>query len=266
MILLLYLALGALAGLLAGLFGVGGGLIIVPALIWAFHGQGFSSDIVTHLAIGTSLATIVITALSSIRAHHQRAAVDWPIVLRMAPGIALGSVLGAVTGVSLSGPQLQLALSLFMLSIALHMATGYLVKSGRALPGTVGLSAVGAVIGWASALFGIGGGSLSVPFLCWCNVRMQRAVAVSAACGLPIALVGSLSYMVEGQGVAALPPASTGFVYWPAFVGIVLTSSVFAGWGAVLAHRLPAVMLKRLFALFLLLIGIKLLFGSGLLG
>ena len=263
MIILLYLVLGAAAGLVAGLFGVGGGLIIVPALLWVFNWQHFAGEMVTHLAIGTSLATIVITSLSSIRAHHQRGAVVWPVVWRMAPGIACGSALGALTAVSMPGSHLQFAFSLFVLLVAAQLGFGLAPAASRQLPGSIGLAASGTVIGLVSSLFGIGGGSLTVPFLTWCNVVMQRAVAVSAACGLPIALVGSLSYMVQGDGIAALPSASTGYVYWPAVIGIVLTSSPFARIGAALAHRLPAAWLKRIFALFMLLIGIKLLVGSG---
>ncbi len=265
MLVLIYLALGALAGTVAGLFGVGGGLIIVPTLIYTLSWQGVDAGVVTHLAVGTSLATIVVTSLSSVRAHHKRGAVDWSIVAALTPGIALGAVLGAVTASYLSGPQLQLAFGVFVLVIAARLGLGLSTAGQRQLPGAPGLLAAGGVIGWISSLFGIGGGSLTVPFLSWCNVVMQRAVACSAACGLPIALFGSVSYIWQGWGTGALPAGSSGYVYWPAFLGIVLTSTVFARLGASLAHRLPALLLRRIFALFLLLVGSQLISGSGLL-
>lgn len=265
MIILIYLALGALAGTIAGLFGVGGGLIIVPTLIYTLHWQGVDADITTHMAVGTSLATIVVTSLSSVRAHHKRGAVDWSIVLSLTPGIALGAVLGAVTATYLSGPQLQLAFGVFVMLIAAQLGLGLSTAPQRELPGRAGLLAAGGIIGWISSLFGIGGGSLTVPFLSWCNVAMQRAVACSAACGLPIAVFGSLSYIWQGQGISSLPHWSSGYVYWPAFLGVVLTSTFFARFGAHLAHRLPAVLLRRSFALFLVLVGSQLIRGSGLL-
>lgn len=264
MTLIVYLVLGACAGIIAGLFGVGGGLIIVPALLYAFSLQQFSPEVMTHMAVGTSLATIVITSLSSVRAHHLRGAVQWPTVAAMVPGIILGSWLGAVTAGLLSGPQLQLGLGCFVLLVAVQMGLGLSASPHRELPGHAGLAAVGSVVGWVSALFGIGGGSLTVPFLSWCNVQMQRAVATSAACGLPIAIVGAAGYMLEGRGQPELPAWSTGYVYWPAFVGIVITSTPFARVGAQLAHRLPAARLKRIFAVFLLVIGVRLAYGSGL--
>ncbi len=265
MLLLIYLVLGALAGTVAGLFGVGGGLIIVPTLIYTLNWQGVDTGVVTHLAVGTSLATIVVTSMSSVRAHHKRGAVDWSIVGALTPGIALGAVLGAVTASYLTGPQLQLAFGIFVLLIAAQLGLGLSTAPHRELPGAPGLLAAGGVIGWISSLFGIGGGSLTVPFLSWCNVVMQRAVACSAACGLPIALFGSLSYIWQGWSNDALPAGSSGYVYWPAFLGIVLTSTVFARLGASLAHRLPALLLRRSFALFLVLVGSQLISGSGLL-
>ncbi len=263
MLLIIYLALGAVAGTAAGLFGVGGGLVIVPTLIYTLQWQGVSTEVLTHLAVGTSLATIVVTSISSVQAHHKRGAVDWGIVRALTPGIILGSCLGAVTASYLSGPQLQLAFGCFVLLIAAQMGLGISASPHRELPGRAGMFGAGSVVGWVSALFGIGGGSLTVPFLSWCNVMMQRAVACSAACGLPIAVFGSLSYMWQGYGNSELPQWSTGYVYWPAFLGIVVSSSLCARLGASLAHRLPALLLRRIFSLFLLLVAIKLVAGSG---
>lgn len=264
MLLIIYLILGAVAGTAAGLFGIGGGLIIVPTLIATLHWQGVSPAVITHLAVGTSLATIVVTSISSVRAHHKRGAVDWNIVFLLAPGIVVGSVLGGITASELSGPQLQFAFGCFVIIIAAQMGFGLSVSAHRELPGRGGMLGAGAVIGWVSALFGIGGGSLTVPFLSWCNVLMQRAVACSAACGLPIALFGSLSYIWRGLGHGDMPDWSTGYVYWPAVLGIVITSAPGARLGAGLAHRLPARLLRRSFALFQLVVGIVLITNSGL--
>lgn len=255
----LYLALGAFAGTLAGLFGIGGGLVIVPVLIFSFGLQGVSAGIAAHLAVGTSLATIVFTSISSIRSHHLYEAVRWDIVRSMVVGIVIGAVLGAVTASMLSGAALERIIGIFVTLVALKMLLEVNPKPGREVPGKTGLGAAGAGIGWASALFGIGGGTLTVPFLSWCNLRMQSAVGTSAACGFPIALAGALANTATGWNHPELPDLSIGFVYLPAFAGITLTSVLFARVGATLAHRLDARLLKRIFAIFLIIVGIRFL-------
>ncbi len=257
MIVLVYLLVGALAGLTAGLFGVGGGLIIVPALVFAFSFLDIAPTVLTQLAIGTSLGTIVFTSISSVRAHHSYGNVDWSLWFRLAPAIAIGVVLGVYTAAGMAGKHLQMLFGIFAILIALQMALRFQPRPGRVVPGLVGLGAAGTVIGYVSALFGIGGGSLTVPFLSWCNVRMQKAVGLSAACGLPIAVVGCITNVWAGWGREDLPEYSSGFVYWPAFLGIVLTSTLFAKVGAKLAQRLPEAQLKQVFALFLMLIGLQ---------
>jgi len=252
----LYLALGAAAGTLAGLFGIGGGLIIVPVLIFDFGLRGVSSDIAAHLAVGTSLATIVFTSVSSIFSHHLLEAVRWDIVRSMAIGIVIGASLGAVTASMLTGASLELIIGVFVILAALKMLFDLGPKPSGKVPGKVGLAVAGTGIGWASAIFGIGGGTLTVPFLSWCNQRMQIAVGTSAACGLPIALAGALANMGTGWNHPELPALSIGFIYLPAFMGIVLASVPFARVGANLAHRLDARLLKRIFAIFLILVGI----------
>lgn len=254
-----YLALGALAGTLAGMFGIGGGLVIVPVLIFSFGLQGISPDVAVHLAIGTTLAVIVFTATSSIRTHHQHGAVRWDIFWPMTVGIVFGALLGAKSAAMLSGDTLQLIIGVFVILMALKMLTGANTKPGRDIPGRPGLAAVGGFIGWASAIFGIGGGSLTVPYLNWCNVRMQHTVGTSAACGLPIALAGAAGNIWTGWGEAGLPGYSLGFVYLPALLGIIVTSVFFARFGARLAHRLDATVLKRIFAIMLIVVGIRLL-------
>ncbi len=255
----LYLGLGALAGTLAGLFGIGGGLVIVPVLIFSFGLQGVNPDVAAHLAVGTSLATIVFTSLSSVRSHHRKQGVRWDIFRPMTAGIVLGAILGAWTASLLSGPALELIIGVFVILVALKMLLDVNPSAGRAVPGTVGLAGAGAGIGWASAIFGIGGGTLTVPFLSWCNFRMQQAVGTSAACGLPIAIAGALTNIATGWRQPELPELSLGFIYLPALVGIVVTSVFFARFGADLAHRLDAQLLKRIFAVVLILVGIRFL-------
>lgn len=259
MLILTYLAVGAFAGLLAGLFGIGGGMVIVPVLVITFEGLGFSNDVLTHMAVATSLASIVFTSISSVRTHHQKGAVDWPLVKLLSVGILFGAVIGVLTADALSGAGLQIVIGISALMMAAQMGLGLKPKPTRSLPKAPGLAGTGAGIGWASALFGIGGGSLTVPFLTWCNHPMQRSVATAAACGFPIALVGALSNVVVGWGNPDLPQASLGYVYWPALLGIVITSVPFARLGAKLAHRLSADKLKRLFAIMLVFVAIKFL-------
>ena len=252
---LIYLVLGACAGVLAGLFGVGGGLIIVPVLVFSFTAQGFAPEVLTHLAVGTSLATIVFTSINSIRAHHRKGAVLWVLVGWMTAGIVVGAALGSLTADWLQGEVLQKIIGVFAIGMAIQMGFNLQPKAGGGVPGKLGLGVAGTVIGWASAIFGIGGGSLTVPFLNWRGVPMQQSVATSAACGLPIALAGAISFMVVGMDAPHLPQWSLGYVYLPALVGIALTSMFFARFGATLAHRLSPLMLKRLFAVLLVCVG-----------
>ena len=256
----LYLALGALAGTLAGLFGIGGGLVIVPVLIFSFGLQGVSSEIAAHLAVGTSLATIVFTSLSSIRSHHLKRAVRWDVFRPMVVGILVGAALGAWTASLLSGPTLELVIGVFVILVGIKMLLDINPKTARPVPGQGGLAAAGGFIGWGSAIFGIGGGTLTVPFLTWRSLPIQQAVATSAACGLPIAIAGAVTNLWTGWGHDELPEYALGFVYLPALIGIVATSVLFARFGAILAHRLDAKMLKRLFALLLLIVGARFLF------
>lgn len=258
---LILLSMGALAGTLAGLLGIGGGIIIVPVLALVFAGQGVDATVIMHLSIGTSLATIVTTSLSSIRAHHRRGAVDWPAFLRLTPGIILGGVLGSSLAAVLPSETLRIAFALFMLLVATQMVFGAATSPHRQLPGTLGMGITGTLIGTVSTLMGIGGGSLSVPFLTWCNMTVRRAVATSAAIGLPIAVTGTLAYMFTGWGKAVLPPLSLGYINLPAYVGIVVASTLFAPLGARLAHSIPEHLLKRFFAAFLAILGLKLLLG-----
>ena len=258
-IILLYLLVGILAGFLAGLFGLGGGVIVVPALVFAFTHQGMPVETLTHMAVGTSFAVICVSSVSSVRAHHKNGFVLWPVVGKMAPGLVLGVALGVFTVIHIPGQTLQWLIGAYLLLVALQMVTASASASERSLPDGKWLFSAGGVIGWVSALFGIGGGSLSVPFLSHFGARMQNAVATSAACGVPIAFAGAISNMVAGISRQGLPEWSLGYVYLPAFLGIALMSAPFAKLGAGLAKRLPSHLLKRLFALFLAIIGSSLI-------
>lgn len=253
-----YLALGAFAGLLAGLLGVGGGLVIVPMLTFIFTYLQLPAEHILHLALGTSLASIIFTSISSLRAHHARGAVSWPVVRRITPGILAGTLAGSWVSAQLSTRFLKGFFVLFLFYVALQMLLDIKPKPHRQLPGRGALFGLGAIIGGISSLVGIGGGSMSVPLLIWCNTAMRNAIGTSAAIGLPIALAGAAGYLVNGLG-KNLPPWSLGFVYLPALAGIVSASMLTAPLGARLAHSLPVGNLKKIFALLLLAIGTKML-------
>ena len=257
--LIAYLLLGAFAGTIAGLFGVGGGLIIVPVLAIIFKNQGIANDIIMHLAIGTSLATIIVTSISSVVSHHRRGAVLWPVFLQLAPGIVVGAFAGAYIAHQISSDVLKMGVGIFALIVAVKMLLDVKPQAHRELPGKVGMTLAGGIIGIVSALIGIGGGTLTTPFLLWCNRTIHNAIATSAACGLPIAIAGATGYVVVGWSSSLLPQWSSGYVYWPALIGVVLASVFFAPLGAWLTHRLPVGILKKLFALLLVAIGVKLL-------
>ncbi len=255
----LYLLLGAFAGVSAGLLGIGGGLIIVPALVWIFHQQGIDSTIIMHLALGTSLASIVFTSLSSIWAHHQKKAVIWRVFWKLSPGIIFGAWLGAAIVHFLPTQRLTLLFGLFELYVALQMTINIKPKPQRQLPQNLGMTATGGGIGFISAMMGIGGGTLTVPFLVWCNIHIRKAIATSAACGLPIAIAGSIGFLLTGWEQTNRPEYSLGYLYLPALLGIVMTSVLFAPVGAWLTHYLATGSLKKVFALLLYILAAKML-------
>jgi len=259
--LLTYLLTGATAGLMAGLLGVGGGLIIVPALALFFASQGFAAETLMHFAVGTSLATIIPTSISSLLAHHRRNSVDWQAVRGLAPGIIAGALAGAWLARQLSSPGLAILFGSFEILVAVHLLLGIQAGAHRALPGAAGLGVAGTVIGGVSAVLGIGGGSLSVPFLLWNRVDIRTAVGTAATCGLPIAIAGAAGFAISGWKVADPAGLNSGFIYWPAVFWIALASVPMAPLGARLAHSLPHKTLQRVFALFLALIGLKMILG-----
>ncbi|GGY50425.1 UPF0721 transmembrane protein [Bacterioplanes sanyensis] len=256
---LLFLAVGAAAGLLAGLFGIGGGMVIVPVLVLTFEAQGVGADVLTHMAIATSLATIVFTSISSVLEHHRNGAVRWPLVARLSIGIVAGTALGVALITQVPGPVLQNIIGVFALLLAAKMFFDLTPGRDGHVPRDGALVGAGGLIGFGSSWFGIGGGTFTVPYLTWMQIPMRQAVASSAACGLPIAITGALSNVWAGWQASGLPAWSTGFLYWPAIIGIVLTSVPMAKVGARLAHRLDQNKLKKAFALLLCVVGLRFL-------
>lgn len=254
---LAYGALGAFAGFLAGLLGVGGGLIIVPVLTFIFTAHHFPEAYVVHLALGTSLASIVFTSISSFRAHHAHGAVNWRIWRQITPGIITGTLAGSVLAAWLSTAFLKAFFVVFLFYVGTQMLLDIRPKASRVLPGWPGMFAAGNVIGAVSSLVGIGGGTLSVPFMTWCNVRLHEAIGTSSAIGFPIAVAGAVGYVANGLRVAGLPEGSVGFVYLPALGAIAVASVLTAPLGARLAHRLPVKKLKKIFALLLYTLGAR---------
>ncbi len=258
---LIYPLVGCLSGLLAGLFGIGGGLVIVPVVAAWFTSTGGTvpPELRMHFAIGTALGVIVFTSISSLLAHHRRGAVLWPAVVRLVPGILLGGMIGAAVADALSNDRLQSLFGLFVLGIAVHMLRGRLPDAHRSLPGPCGFGAAGVVIGTFSALAGIGGGVMTVPFLLWCTVPLRTAVGTAAAVTLPVAVAGAGGFVIAGWDAGAAVPGATGYVYWPAVAGIAIASVFTAPVGARLAHTLPVTGLRRAFALLLGVLGLRML-------
>ncbi len=260
--LLLYVVLGAFAGVLAGLLGIGGGLVIVPMLNIAFEWHNFPNEHIQHIALGTSMATIIFTSISSMRAHNKRKSINWNAFWRLVPGILIGTFLGAFIASWLPTGFLKVFFALFLYYVATQMLLGLKPKASRHLPGNKGMLASGGGIGIFSALVGIGGGTLTVPFLTLCNETIHMAIGTAAAVGLPLALAGTTGYVVGGWSAEGVPGPHLGFVYLPAFIGIIITSMLTAPYGAKLAHSLPVDKLKKIFAILLLLVGTRMLISA----
>ncbi|GAB3188089.1 sulfite exporter TauE/SafE family protein [Hydrogenophaga aquatica] len=244
--------LGLCTGFLAGLLGIGGGMLMVPFITLIMTGRGVSPDLSVKVAIATSMATIIFTSVSSVRAHHKRGAVRWDVVWRLAPGIVMGAALASMGVFSvLKGSSLALFFALFVAFSATQMLLDRKPAPSRTLPGTGGQLVAGGVIGFLSGLVGAGGGFVSVPFLTWCNVVIHQAVATSAALGFPIALANVVGYIIAGQSVEGLPSGALGYVYLPALAVIATASVLMAPLGVKAAHAMPVKQLKRVFAFIL---------------
>jgi len=248
------IVLGAATGFLAGLLGIGGGMIMVPFLTVIFTARGFPEEHIVHMAIATSLATILFTSISSVRAHHQHGAVLWNVVKVLAPGIVLGSVIGAQVAGNLPTAWLAFVFAVFVGVSAVQMLLDRKPKPTRELPRASAMFGVGNVIGFVSALVGAGGGFISVPYMVWNNVKVHQAVATSAALGFPIAAAGTVGYVLAGRTELGLPQDTIGFIYWPALLTIALASVITAPLGARSAHALNTARLKRIFSLLLFIL------------
>ena len=254
-----FLLLGAFVGVMAGLLGIGGGGIMVPIMTSIFLRNGVPADTVVHLALGTSMASMVVTTFSSFRAHHAKGGVLWPVVRAMAPGILLGTFLATFLAAHLDSAYLAGFFALFMAYVSAQMFLDKKPKPSRQLAGGTGLFSAGAGIGAVSALVSIGGGSLTVPFLTWQNVGIKQAIGTSAAIGLPIAVAGTLGYLVNGWAHTRPDDYVFGFVYLPAVVMVSLTSYFAAPYGVRLSHWLPVPILKKVFGVLLLLLSLRML-------
>jgi uncharacterized membrane protein YfcA len=246
-ILVLYLLAGLVAGFLAGLLGIGGGLVLVPVLVALFTLQGFPEPAVMPLALGTSLATIVFTSVSSLCAHHAKGAVDWRTLRRMTPGIVVGALASAALAAYLSPSALKLVFAAYAGLAATQLMCNIQPPASRQLPGPGGLAAAGGMVGWISVLAGVGGAVTSIPFLMWCNVPARVAIGTASAIGFPVAVAGSLGYI--GYGLTAeLPPLSLGFIHLPALAAIVIATVLAAPLGVRASHRLPVPVLRKALA------------------
>ncbi|WP_151637065.1 sulfite exporter TauE/SafE family protein [Noviherbaspirillum aerium] len=245
------LVLGAAVGYAAGLLGIGGGMLLVPFMTMVLTARNFPQEHIVHMAIATSLATIMFTSISSVRAHHARGAVLWNVVKLLAPGILIGSWIGPWIGSQLNSSVLALSFAVFVAFSATQMLIDKKPAASRDLPNPPGMFAAGGVIGVLAGLVGAGGGFISVPFMTWCNVKIHNAVATSAALGFPIALAGTLSNIYFGLNEPGLPSGSLGFIYLPALLVISIASVTTAPLGARTAHKLPVKSLKRVFAILL---------------
>ena len=244
--------LGLCTGFLAGLLGIGGGMIMVPFITAIMTQQGVEPGLAVKMAIATSMATIVFTSISSVRAHHRRGAVRWDVVRQLTPGIVLGAALASLGVFALlSGKWLAFVFAGFVAFSGTQMLLDRKPAPSRTLPGPAGRWAAGGAIGFLSGLVGAGGGFVSVPFMTWCNVVIHQAVATSAALGFPIALANAIGYMLAGSSLNELPPGSLGYIFLPALLTISVASVLMAPLGVRAAHALPVKALKRVFALIL---------------
>ena len=254
-----FLFLGSFVGFMAGLLGIGGGGIMVPVLTSIFIFHGIAADNVVHLALGTSMASMIITSFSSFRSHNSKNAVIWIAVKGMVYGIILGTFLATFLASSLSSFYLAIFFAIFMAFVSSQMFFNRKPKPCRELAGKRGLFIAGSGIGAISALVSIGGGSLTVPYLTWQNIEIKKAIGTSAAIGLPISIAGTVGYLINGWGHSSPDDFIFGFVYLPAVLLISITSFITAPYGAKLAHKLPVSILKKIFAILLIILSIKML-------
>ena len=255
MIWLEYALTGLFAGFLAGYLGIGGGLVLVPALSWIFSRDPATSHMAVQMAVATSLATMLFTSMSSLLAHHKRGAILWSLVRQMIPGLLAGALLGSIIADRIGNDALANIFGIFALIIGLQMLRGTRPGGNSSLPGYFAITGTGVGIGSISSLLGIGGGSMTVPWLLWHGQRVQNAVATAAACGYPIAVAGTLGFVVLGLGASSA--LSLGYVHLPALAGVAVFSVLGAPLGVAAVHRSSPLLAKRFFAVFLLVVAVK---------
>jgi uncharacterized membrane protein YfcA len=256
---IVYLLMGLFVGFFAGLLGIGGGLILVTLMVYLFTVQGFPEDRILHIALGTSIASIVFTSISSLLAHHKHGAVRWDIVRASIPGLIVGTLLGTLVADQLKSKYLAIFFVIFVYYSAVQMFLNAKPKPSRQLPGALGLNLAAVVVGILSALVGVGGGVMTIPLMSLCNVPMRNAIGTSAALGLPIAIAGTVGFSATGLDKDHLPPFSFGYVYLPALIGIVFGTLVTVPWGAKMAHSMPVPRLKKIFAVILFILATRML-------
>jgi uncharacterized membrane protein YfcA len=254
-----YLLLGAIAGFLGGMFGIGGGTVLVPVLLMLFEAQHFPAEHTMHLALGSAMAVILFTSIASTHKHHQHGAVNWRVVFSITPGILLGTAIGSLVAASISPYFLTLFFALFICFAAIQILLNINPPAARQLPGIAGMALMGTITGWVSTLVSVGGGTITVPFLLWCNVPIRHAIGTASAIGFPIAVGGTAGYILTGMNVSNLPSPHLGFVYLPAMLSCALVSVITAPLGAKTAHRTNVTRLRKFFALLLLALAARLL-------
>ena len=257
--LLAYIAAGAVVGVLAGLLGIGGGMTLVPVMAALFTAQHFLPDHVVHIALATSMASIIFTSGSSVREHWKLGGVDFAIVRRMAPGMVAGSLLATMASAAIPQRMLALAFAVIVYIGATQILLNRKPAAARSLPSALPLFGVGASIGVVCGLVSAGGAFLTIPFMLWCGVPMRTTIGTAALIGIPVAVVGTIGYIISGWRIAGLPPYSFGFISLPALAGLVCGSVLTAPYGARLAHRLPVPTIRRIFACLLYVLATKML-------
>jgi uncharacterized membrane protein YfcA len=254
-----FLLLGTFVGIMAGLLGIGGGGIIVPILTTIFLAQGLPVEKVVHLALGTSMASMIFTSLSSMRAHNSNDAVIWKIVKGISVGVLLGTFFATFVASKIDSIYLAMFFSIFMAYVSIQMFLNKKPQPDKNISGNKEIFFVGTGIGAISAFVSIGGGSLTVPYLVWRNINIKKAVGTSAAIGLPISIAGTLGYLINGWSNTSVENYTFGFIYLPAVILISITSFFSAPYGVKLAHYLPVSVLKKIFSLLLITLSIKML-------
>jgi len=254
-----YAAVGAAVGFFAGLLGIGGGAIMVPLLVLLFEAQGLPKDQILHLAVGSGMATILFTSVSSVRAHAARGALRWDLIKAMTPGILVGGLVGSAVAGAIPTRLFAVLFCAVVYVASANMLLERRPAPSRAMPGPAGMFGAGFLISAASAFAAIGGAFMTVPFMLYCNVPLLQAIGCAAAVGFPIAVAGTIGFIASGLAHGGLPPWSVGYVYLPALAGIAVTSVLLAPAGAALAHRLKTRTLRRIFAGLLFVMATKML-------